>query len=389
MPDASFSSSGDRYRFHWILPALAAGLFCVCSGAAAANCTAPGASTPAEHFQCARGLAQRGDYAAALHEYGKLSARYPENVDYLFGEAQVRFWSGDEEGALRLLLRARQLAPEYEAVWRLEHQILDSLDRPGSGPRREAFRSAALQQFPDAAWLKAESASVAARFGWEVGMNVDRLDNGAANWQHVYGRMDRRSPEGAMLFLTWSEHRRFDLTDSELGVGGSYRPADNWIVDGGVHLGPNAEFLPETTAELGVARVLQRGWIVGADLRQRRYPDDTVHTLGVDVQRYFGSFHASWQLQNTRLASASSFVQIASVAYFADSGSRYGITLAAGKEVEIAAPGRLVEMDINALAFSGSHPLNEQLDILWRVGTHKQGSFYRRNTIGVSIAGAF
>lgn len=392
MHRASVSRFTARRRAHWNAALLTAAFFNSAAFAAAPDCPAAlhsRATPPAEHFECARQLARSGDYAAALREYEELSERYPDNVDYLFGEAQVHFWSGDLQGALRLLPRARQLAPDYEAVWQLEHQVLVSLDGPALDERREAFHSAARQRFPDAAWLQREPASPSARLSWEVGLNVDSLDNGAEDWQHIYAHVDRRSPAGDVVSFTLSEHRRFGLADPELAVGGSFKPSEDWIVDGGLRYSPNAAFLPETTAELGVARVLEGGWILGGDFRQRRYADDSVDSFGIEVQRYFGRFRAFWQLQNTRLGSASSFVQVATVNYFSESGSRYGITVAAGKEIEIAAPGRLLEMDISSLAVSGSHPLGERLKVLWRVGTHRQDSFYRRNTVGLSIAGQF
>ena len=351
---------------------------------------AGGTASPAERFECARRLAQSGEFGAALREYRELAERHPDNVDYLFGEAQVRFWSGDTEGALRLLPRARRLAPHYEAVWQLEHRVLASYRGPDAEPRREAFRSAALQRFPDAAWLRRESAHPGARLSWEVGMNVDSLDNGAEDWRHVYAGVDRRTQAGNALSLALSEHRRFGLADRELAVGGSLELLPNWIVDAGLRSSPDAEFLPETTIEIGVGRVLEQGWVLGADFRQRRYANNTVDTAGVGVQRYFGRFRAAWQLQNTRLDSASSFVQVATLNLFSDSGSRYGVTVAAGEEVEIVAPGQLLEMDVSAVTLSGTHPLlGERFDITWRVGTHRQGSFYRRNTIGLSIAGQF
>lgn len=346
-------------------------------------------ASTAERFACARRLAQGGELGAALREYHELVERFPDNVDYLFGEAQVRFWSGDTRGALRLLPRARRLAPHYEAVWQLEQQVLASYHGPDAESRREAFRSAARQRFPDAAWLRREPARQAARLHWEIGMNVDSLDNGAEDWRHVYAGVDRRTQAGNVLSLAFSEHRRFGLADREVAAGASFEPFANWNVDVELRSTPNAEFLPETTIKIGAARALEHGWVLGADFRQRRYANSTVDTAGVDVQRYFGRFRAAWQLQNTRLDSASAFVQVVTLNLFTDSGSRYGLTAAAGDEIEIVAPGELLEMGVSAVALSGTHPVNGRFDITWRIGTHRQGAFYRRNTIGLSIAGQF
>ena len=383
--------SGVGRRAHRSAVLLAAA--CLASTVLAAPPACPletaGTDSAVERFECARRLAQDGQFEAALREYRELGERYPDNVDYLFGEAQVRFWSGDPEGALRLLPRARRLAPHYEAVWQLEQQVLAAYDGPDAGSRREAFRSDALQRFPGAAWLRGEPARPAASLSWAIGMNVDTLDNGAQDWRHLHAGIDRRSPAGHVLSLAVSEHRRFGLADSELAVGGSLELPADWHVHATLGTSRNAEFLPETTIATGVARALEHGWVLGADFRQRRYANNTVDTSGVNVQRYFGRFRAAWQLQNTRLDSASSIVQVATVDFFPDSGSRYGLTVAAGDEVEIVAPGQLLEMDVSAVTLSGTHPLNQRFEIGWRVGTHRQGSFYRRNTIGLSIAGQF
>lgn len=391
------SSRIDRF-----LPAIAGGLLATCPHLAQGTpCDAPvqrdaavyedaHTATPEERFRYAGGLARRGDHAAAIREFQALSADYPDNVDYVFGEAQARFWSGDARGALRLLPRARELAPRYEAVWRLEQQVLDSLDGPEAARRREAFQAAALRQFPHAEWLREAAPSApAAELRWETGVTVDTLDNGADDWRRVYAHLDWRSSEGPSAWVTVADHRRFGLADTDLSFGGGLKPAPDWLLEAGVHAVSDADFLPELIADVGVSRVLGGGWVAGLDLRQRRYPAQSVRSCGLDIERYFGRYRAAGRLQATRLGSTTSFVYTATLNYYADAGSRYGLTLAAGDEVEVVAPGRLLDMDISAVALTGSHPLNERLSILWRVGTHRQGSFYRRNTVGLSIAGAF
>jgi YaiO family outer membrane protein len=334
-------------------------------------------------------LAQNGSYQAAIGKYEKLSLQYPDNVDYIFGEAQARFWSGDKDGALQLLPRARRLAPSYEGVWRLEYQVLNSLRGPDARQRIEALRSAARQRFPGASWLHVEPSVETPTIHWEAGFNRETLDNAAADWQNVYAYIDRRSPTDTLMYLTVTEHRRFSLTDNELGIGGSFKPSEHWVVNGALRLSPNAEFLPETVTDMGVSRVLNDGWIAGIDVRHRRYADDTVNTYGLKIERYFDKFRAAYRLDSTQLGSASSFMQSGVLNYYSDSGSQYGLTVAAGDEVEIVAPGQLLEMDISAVALAGRHPLGEHLSIHWRIGTHRQGAIYRRNNVGLSIAGEF
>lgn len=369
---------------------LAADVHCPPPANASGRSAGPTAAEAAERFRCARSLAQDGEFRAAIREYQELSLEYPDNVDYLFGEGQARFWSGDRSGALALLTRARRLAPAYEDVWRLEYQVLNSVRGQDARERAGAFRAMARQRFPDAAWLKSpHPPAKTADYYWELGMNVESLDNGASDWQNVYAVAGRRTPADTVVHFSVTEYRRFALEDDEFGLGGSFKPAESWIVDGAVRLSPGAAFLPETVADVGLSRLFADGWIAGIDVGQRRYDEQTVDSVGLQIERYFGRFRAAWQLQNTRLGSASSFVHIAALNYYAESGSRYGVTASAGDEVELAAPGTLLEMDVSALALTGRHPIGERLEIAWRIGTHRQGSFYRRNTVGLSIAGNF
>jgi YaiO family outer membrane protein len=345
-------------------------------------------------FQRARAFARNGEYDAAIREYRRLAVQHPDDVDYMFGEAQVRFWSGDNECALQLVSRARQLAPDYEDVWKLEYRVLQAMRRPGGeaqvdAARLESFTSIADASFPGAAWLRETPAGEAAVLRWETGINRESLDNGAADWQNIYAYLDRRSEAGNLLSLTLTEYRRFSLVDNEVAVGAAFRFAQSWLVEGALRSSPNADFLAEVVVDAGAKRQLGNGWLAGVDLRYRKYPDDTVNTWGLNVERYFGSFRAAYHVGNTRLSTSSSFTHSGVLNYYAESGSRYGLTVAAGDEVEIIAPGQLLEMDISAVALSGRHPVSERLSVLWRVGTHRQGSIYRRNSVGLSIAGEF
>ena len=342
----------------------------------------------AEGFRCARVLAQQGRFDVAAEVYARLSAQYPENVDYVFGEAQTRFWSGDAGRALELVSRARQLAPDYEDVWALEFRILAAL--PVDNQRRlSEFRLAAGSRFPGAEWLKDAQTPTEAVWYWESGISRETLDNGAEDWQSIYAHVDRRTPDDAVLWLTLTEHRRFSLSDIEVAAGGGLVIADMWLLDGTLRLGPAADFLPETVASVALGRILGRGWIVGGDVGRRWYAADSVDTVSVQVERYFGRFRAALNVDNSRLDEASTFTYRGALDYYAASGSRYGVTVATGDEVEVVAPGQLVDMDISAMALSGRHPVGNGLNIVWRVGTHRQGSLYRRNHVGLSIAGEF
>jgi hypothetical protein len=94
-------------------------------------------------------------------------------------------------------------------------------------------------------------------------------------------------------------------------------------------------------------------------------------------------------LDSARLSSEQALVHTLIVNFYADSGFQLGVILAAGEEVEIVGPGQLLKTDVNSIALTGRHPVNEYLGFGWRLASHRQGRFYRRNAIGVSISGGF
>ena len=119
----------------------------------------------AARFLEARLLGWTEDYAGALEVYETLLDREPTNADYLLGKGQVLLWMGRPGDAQAVLERARQLAPDYEELWRLE--LNARIARAGSVPDPElvAFADAAQARFPDAAWARYEPLSSRARLG--------------------------------------------------------------------------------------------------------------------------------------------------------------------------------------------------------------------------------
>ncbi|MCH8137293.1 MAG: YaiO family outer membrane beta-barrel protein [Proteobacteria bacterium] len=219
---------------------------------------------PAEHrFLYAREAAHAGDFDRAKQEYVRLVLDEPDNVDYIFGYAQVLFWSDNLERSPRFLERARKLAPDYEDIWKLEYQARISATRNEPSASFDQFRQMAAKNFPSAEW-----------------------------------------------------HRVIDKAIS------------------------------------------------------RKY-------------------RIAYSLDNARLSSEQAVVHALTVNFYANSGSRLGVILAAGDEVEIVGPGQLLKTDVNSIALTGRHPINEHLGFGWRLATHRQGPFYRRNSIGISISGGF
>jgi YaiO family outer membrane protein len=352
-----------------------------------ANAPSDGIDTDAR-FDRARELTKTRSYSKALEEYRILLAVEPGNVDYLFGSAQALFWSGETDTALRCLDLARGLAPDYEDLWAFQLGVLNS--RPGITARRlsEEFRAEAQSRFPDADWLSRQPPAIT-RYRWELGIDREYLDNGSPDWNGSYAYVGRRSDSGTLVYLTAATCERFGLRDAEFGIGSSFEVARAWFAAAALSISSAPNFLASSTVDVSVGRKFHDGWVLGLRGRSRNYADIDVTSVAFDVERYFGRFRLGYSIDNARLANELTVTHKIVFGFYAESGSQIGLTVATGEEAEVVNPGQLLKTTINAFALSGRYPINDYLSVVWRLGTHRQGSIYRRNNIGVSIAGGF
>jgi YaiO family outer membrane protein len=349
--------------------------------------TAPGSREL--RFQSARDAAQAGDFERAINEYEKLILEEPNNVDYVFGYAQALFWSDDIVRSLRSLGQARKLAPDYEDIWKLEYRALKRQARNQSRASIDEFRQMAVERFPNAEWHRKAENPVSRKYRWEFSASREQLDNGAPDWQQVNAFFGRNLTDKALGTLSAGTFNRFGTTDTQFGAGASLDVGENWTVSGGLAVSSSPNFLPETETDLSLSRRFEHGWVGGIRSRRRDYEDASVNSFGLISERYFGKYRIAYSLDRASLSAEQAVVHALAVNFYADSGSRLGVILAAGEEVEIVGPGQLLRTDVSSIAITGRHPINEYLGFGWRLATHRQGQFYRRSAIGISVSGGF
>lgn len=348
------------------------------------------ASSPTEaRFQSARDASRTGDFELAKQEYAKLMLDEPDNVDYILGYAQVLSWSGNLERSLHFLEQARKLAPDYEDIWKLEYRARVTSTREGSSVSLDQFQQLAAARFPNAVWHRKTSESDSKKYRWEFSAEREYLDNGAPDWEQFSAVFGRNVTARTLVTLSASTMIRFGTTDTQFGFSGIFDMGANWNVTSSLAISSSPSFLPDTAIELGLSRRFERGWVGGVRWRRRDYEIASVDSFALVTERYFGKYRIAYSLDSARLFSEQSFVHALAVNFYADSGFLLGVNLAAGEEVEIVGPGQLLKADVNSIAFTGRHPVNEHLGFGWRLATHRQGQFYRRNAIGISIYGGF
>jgi len=366
-------------------------LFTVASVARANQFTDDSALTPSpdHRYQSARAAAQAGDFEWALQEYAKLTQEEPDNVDYLFGYGQALFWSNDVRRSIPILEQARTLAPDYEDVWKLEYRARVTATHNSSSESLEQFRQMAAERFPSAEWYRETDSTVSKKYRWEFSASREQLDNDAPDWEQANALFGRNLTDKALVTLSASTVSRFGTTDTQLGSSASLDVGENWTVIGGFAVSSSPNFLPETEINLGLSRRFEHGWVGGARLRRRDYEDASVDSFGLITERYFGKYRIAYSMDSAHLSSEQALVHALTVNFYADSGSQLGVVLAAGEEVEVVGPGQLLKTDVDSVALTGRHPINEHLGFGWQLATHRQGQFYRRNAIGISLSGGF
>ncbi len=343
-------------------------------------------STPGDEelrFDRARQRAWAGDYEGALTDYEHLLADAPDNPDYLLGVGQTLLWSGAPDEALTPLIRARAIAPDYEAIWRAEFQA-----RAAANEADDGFLDQARERFPDAAWLPAPP-----RRSWEVEGSVryDHLTRGADDWQEIRGDWLSYRRGG----LTWSGHARqawrFNDSDQELGLALSRPLGSSWSgrLDGTVS--PADGFLPDRSLGISAGRPLPYGFGVDVGLRRSVYPDIHVDSGRVTVERYMGRWRTAYSAFLTRLQGGSNQIGHAvSLTRYYHQRSHMGITISAGTEDEYeAATGAIEPFTVRSAVINGRHWFAEDWAISWEGGFHEIKDTYERWGIQLGLRHSF
>jgi|GEM_PF-2108306 len=341
------------------------------------------------NFIAAQNAARSGDYKTASNEYAKLMLLEPENVDYVFGYAQVLYWSDDPNQALLYLRQARAMAPDYEAIWKLEYQILDVQAQGKANPTLDHFRDLARTQFPEAEWLVEHETTTQNRFRWAFNATRDYLDNGAPDWQQVDLSIGHIVGQKSLVSFSAGASQRFGLSDTRFAFELSTSPGANWTTSASVALSSSPSFLAKEEATIDLSRRLGAGWVGGTRWRRRNYESASVNTIGLVVERYVGNYRFAYAPSRASLFADSAIVHAFTSSFYSKSGTQLNLTFASGEEIEAVAPGQILKTSVRSGAVSGRHPVNDYLSVGWRIGWHQQGALYRRSTIGVSLSGGF
>ena len=352
-------------------------------------------------FLYARVLAWEQRWTASLEQYDALLFAGPDNADYLLGKSQVLVWSGHPVDALPLLARARESAPHYEAVWRLEVQALEAIDDTARYGELEDLRRDARERFADSAWpgFRSQSSITVTRTPAqqsrlsnhvEGGFSVQQLSNDLPDWSSLYVHGGRRLGPRKSVYGQLRQTDRFDQTDHEIS-GGIYWPVgEAWTASADASLAPGAVVLPKWTVAGQLQRPLEYGFSMQVGIRHAEYAANHVRMLTLTGDYYWKNYYAGWTVYWSKLEDADpTFANQFRFDRYYGHSSRIGFLLAFGEEVESVGNGLFVKGETLSAVLTGLHWLSPVWGLSWDVIFHEQGDAYRRGGFRVGLRRQF
>lgn len=344
-----------------------------------------GVTTPAQRFAEAQSLRQAGNPDGSLALLDTLRDEFPFDVDYALGRAQILAELGRDDDALRELRAAVILAPDYEDVWILRYRLLGRQDSAAARNETAAVRSEAAQKFPDSSWWRAP----VDKSGWRllVGAGFDDLSNDLPSWNNQFVELQLQQSESQLYIARVGRDERYSTADLNVGLGVEQSWGSGWFAGGELSTASSPDYVPELGLRLHAGKSLENGWVADLGFGRREYATETVNSLFAIAEKYRGDWRYAYQIGWSRLQGTSGFFghRLTANRYYNDTSS-IGVSVSFGDEAESLSSGRVLETAVRGVSINGNHELNERFGILWWLGTHEQGDFYRRRFVGMAIS---
>lgn len=345
------------------------------------------AADTAERFAHANQALRSGDHAAALETLDSLHEEYPKDVDYSFARGQVLVRLHRDDEAIDQFAHAIRLAPSYEDVWRARYSVLLRQQSQEYQAELLDFREQSARQFPAADWWRPEASRE--RHPWKLvlGANIDSLSDNLPDWDSQFMEVIYERDEQWLYALHVSRDARDGTGDVSTGLRANSTWASGWIAGVDLATASSPTFVPKTSANAHLTRVLGDGWSTSLRVRYRDYSSATVSSVIGGVEKYFADYRVAYELGSSHLHGASSHTNHVLTAnwYYRDESS-VGVSLSTGREAESIGGGRVLVTDVSGVAVNGRHQLTERLGLQWWLGTHEQGDLYRRTFLGMAVS---
>jgi len=215
----------------------------------------------------------------------------------------------------------------------------------------------------------------------EGGATYEHLTNGRDPWSSVYFDAARQFAPRQTLYGGVRETERFDLRDTELGLGYSQPLGAQWTATLEGTYSSQHNVLAKDSVFGQLAWAAGGGWVVYGGGRHSEYTTSDVNLLTAGLDRYWSGLRAGYTIYNGRPEGSGSATshRVSLDHYYAGERSRIGVSAAWGREVENQGPPTgIITSDIRNLTISGRHWVGGSWSVSWDFGTQRQGDLYRR-----------
>jgi YaiO family outer membrane protein len=215
----------------------------------------------------------------------------------------------------------------------------------------------------------------------ELGAAYEFVNNDRADWQTYYFSISHKFSTGRVLYSTVSAVKRFQITDPNLMVGyvQPFTRSKRWIATFEAGGSPNHQILPITSFFGQLERVLGKGWVARAGLRNSHYQEDTVNMGIFGAEKYFKAYRAAYTLYVAHLnGKGTALSHVFNGNYYYGERNSVGAGFAFGEEIE-SVPGGLIRTKVLDFSFTGRHWMTKKWGLSYVAVWHRQGDAYTRS----------
>lgn len=217
---------------------------------------------------------------------------------------------------------------------------------------------------------------------------MESLSNGT-DWHDASLEMTSDAGSPGRWYAAFHEVGRFSLRDEHFS-GGYAHPVGKRTV---LSIEAQGSFSHRVVPQFGgggrVDVRVGRGWVLNSGVSGRRYDTGAVTILTAGLEKYVSRFRLAYTSYSAFLGGEGSFSNALSfdTTYGSGEDNLFGVTIAAGDELEQDVRAALRASEIRAISARGRHWIGRRVGLLYTIGVHDQGTLYTRRggTVGIAL----
>lgn len=219
----------------------------------------------------------------------------------------------------------------------------------------------------------------------EVGGSYEHLTNGYTPWASQYLDVTVPLEQNGLVYLNLLNANRFSQNDTAGYLNYAYPLRYGVVnVEGGYTINP--QFLTKDLYGLGWNGRLPYQFNYLLSARESQYQVGNTQTLNFGLDKYFGNYRIAYTAVKSILDYAQrSWLSKFQAYWFADSGSKIGLTYSTGHEPMVVTIGNLTNIDVTTYQIDGLYKINQTIGLTASAWHAAQGNYYQRNGAQIGL----